>query len=231
MPGAYDETRLTRFALDAVYASIGSRKLCRDASTCPGTRQRHGSARQHGSQRFRQPRTAWSASRKCSLRRQDKATSHCVVVGFIWPRGQHETAGMQGSGERGRAQRRTLLGYGHRELKQEGRPLLAQSGHFGFWRGTVCPLMTQSGHPIPATKCPFWHAARIRNGHERPPVRAASWPGVGGTSVAACRPIRGRRQTRDRRYQSREPGQPAYWPAHRRWRQCRGTREQRCACP
>jgi hypothetical protein len=125
-----DETRLTRFALDAVYASIGSRKLCRDASTCPGTRQRHGSARQHGSQRFRQPRTAWSASRKCSLRRQDKATSHCVVVGFIWPRGQHETAGMQSSGERGRAQRRTLLGYGHRELKQEGRPLLAQSGHF-----------------------------------------------------------------------------------------------------
>jgi hypothetical protein len=114
-----DETRFSRFALDAAYARIGSRKLCNDASTCAGACQRHGSARQHGSQRFRQPRATRSASRKCGLRRQDKAASHCVVVGFIWSCGQHETAGMQGSGERSRAQRHTLLGYGHRELKQE----------------------------------------------------------------------------------------------------------------
>src|SRR4029077_20347470 len=97
------ETHFSRFALDAAYASIGLRKLRNDASTCPGTRQRHGAARQHGSQRLRQPRTSWSAGKNYSLGRQDKAARHCVMVGLIWARGQHEAAGMQGRGERGGA--------------------------------------------------------------------------------------------------------------------------------
>ena len=75
---------------------------------------RRGSMDHNG---FASPRAAWSASRKCSLRRQDKAASHCVMVEFIWPRSQHETAGMQGSGERGGAQRHALLGNGDRELR------------------------------------------------------------------------------------------------------------------
>jgi hypothetical protein len=41
-----------------------------------------------------------------------KTKPQAIALWFIWPRGQHETAVMQGSGERGG------------ELKQEGCPLL-----------------------------------------------------------------------------------------------------------
>ena len=161
-----DEARFSRIGLDAAYASIGSLKLCNDASTCPGARQRHGAARQHGSQRLRKPLTAWSASRKCSLRRQYKAASHCVVVGFIWPCGQHETVGMQGRGKRGRTRRQALLGYGHRELRQ--LPQRPPRGGLSF--EAQCPLLAQSGHADRAHECPLLAVKRTL----RKPVRMSA---------------------------------------------------------
>lgn len=69
-----NETRFSRFALDAVCASIGSRKLRNDARTCPGTRQRHCAARQHGSQRV------WRGARAENvLPASDRGAGHRAV--------------------------------------------------------------------------------------------------------------------------------------------------------
>ena len=155
-----DETWFSRFALDAAYASIGSRKLCNDASTCPGTRQRHGSARQHGSQRLRESR-ARRGARAENVAYGVKTKQQAIA---LWWGSSGHAANMRlpgceavasAVGHNGTRYWAMVIGnWGSCGEGAGGCRFRTIADKTGFWPETTCPPMTQSGHPL--TECtPF----------------------------------------------------------------------------